>query len=107
MTNTLLSKRYIHNAMPILMHGKAYIQSPSDPRIPAVLGAEVLGVPLQQVSDATVMENERDGVSNDSKDHRFPLVVYSHGLGGMRCDNSATCCDLASHGYLVAAVEHR
>jgi platelet-activating factor acetylhydrolase len=37
----------------------------------------------------------------------LPVIVYCHGLGGMRCDNSAICCDFASHGYLVAAVEHR
>ena len=86
------------------MHSKAYIQSPPDPRIPAVLEADVSGVNLQQSLHTTVMENERDGVSNGSW---FPVVVYCHGLGGMRCDNSATCCDLASHGYLVAAVEHR
>lgn len=37
----------------------------------------------------------------------FPVIVYSHGLGGMRTCYSATACDLASHGYVVACVEHR
>ena len=35
------------------------------------------------------------------------MIVFSHGLGGMRSCNSAIVCDLASHGYVVAAVEHR
>ena len=37
----------------------------------------------------------------------LPVVMYSHGSGGMRTNYSAICCDLASHGYLVAAIEHR
>lgn len=37
----------------------------------------------------------------------LPLVVFSHGLGGMRAVSSGACCDLASHGYVVGAVEHR
>ena len=37
----------------------------------------------------------------------LPVVMFSHGTGGMRTSYSAVCCDLASHGYLVAAIEHR
>jgi len=37
----------------------------------------------------------------------LPVIVFSHGVAGMRTTYSAVCCDLASHGYLVAAVEHR
>ena len=37
----------------------------------------------------------------------FPVIVYSHGLRTMRTTYSAITCDLASHGYVVAAVEHR
>ena len=37
----------------------------------------------------------------------LPVIVYSHGLAGMRTINAGICCDLASHGYVVAAVEHR
>ena len=43
----------------------------------------------------------------DSVSPIFPVIVFSHGLGGMRTCNSAIVCDLASHGYVVAAVEHR
>lgn len=38
---------------------------------------------------------------------RFPIMVFSHGLGGMRTTYSYICADIASHGWVVAAVEHR
>jgi predicted dienelactone hydrolase len=37
---------------------------------------------------------------------RFPLVVFSHGYGGHRRQSTFLCTHLASHGYVVAAVEH-
>ena len=37
----------------------------------------------------------------------LPVIVFSHGLKSMRSIYSGICCDLASHGYVVAAVEHR
>ena len=37
----------------------------------------------------------------------FPVVVFSHGLSAMRTICCGICSDLASHGYVVAAVEHR
>ena len=37
----------------------------------------------------------------------YPVVVLSHGLGGNRCMYSGTAIGLASHGYVVANVEHR
>ena len=39
--------------------------------------------------------------------NKFPVVVFSHGLTGMRSVYSLIHCDLASHGYIVAAVEHK
>ena len=37
----------------------------------------------------------------------LPVVLFSHGLGGIRTTYSTICTDLASHGFLVAAIEHR
>lgn len=40
-------------------------------------------------------------------DAPLPVVVFSHGLAANRSLYSSICCQLASHGYLVAALEHR
>lgn len=38
---------------------------------------------------------------------KFPVIVFSHGLGACRFFYSSTYAELASHGFIVAAVEHR
>ena len=37
---------------------------------------------------------------------RYPLAVYSHGACATADSNDSTCRELASHGYVVAAVAH-
>ena len=46
---------------------------------------------------------DRDGVPTDGN---FPVVVFSHGLMGNRFVYSSCCVELASQGFVVAAVEH-
>jgi len=36
----------------------------------------------------------------------YPLVVFSHGYGGHRRQTTFLCTHLASHGYVVAALDH-
>ncbi|MEV7603411.1 hypothetical protein AB0O91_39185 [Kitasatospora sp. NPDC089797] len=39
-------------------------------------------------------------------DERFPVVLFSPGSGGVRTQNTAWAEELASRGYLVAALDH-
>lgn len=38
---------------------------------------------------------------------RWPVLIFSHGLGGSRNAYSYICSSLASHGIVVVAVDHR
>lgn len=40
------------------------------------------------------------------RDGKFPLIVFSHGNGGVRHQSSFWCDHMASHGYIVAAPDH-
>nr|CAH0098331.1 unnamed protein product [Daphnia galeata] len=40
-------------------------------------------------------------------EQRFPVIVFSHGLTACRTAYSTFCSDISSHGFIVAAIEHR
>lgn len=42
----------------------------------------------------------------DAEQHAFPLVVFSHGAFGYHESNYSMCTELASHGYVVAALDY-
>jgi acetyl esterase/lipase len=37
---------------------------------------------------------------------QYPLVIFSHGTGGMKSSNTSTFTNLASSGYVVCSIDH-
>lgn len=40
------------------------------------------------------------------REGRFPLIIFSHGNGGTRTQNTFWCDYLASHGYVIVSADH-
>ena len=39
-------------------------------------------------------------------DGKYPLVVFSHGIFGIKTSNTSTFMELASNGYVVCSIDH-
>ena len=66
-----------------------------------------MNAPLIQCSLKRFLRNDSANVNFRDITKGFPVIVFSHGLSGHFYVYSGICSDLASHGYVVAAVEHR
>lgn len=81
-----------------------YIDSP-DVRLNAF--AKNMGLPkflvdhIREVKTHSVL-----GAAVQSTPKAMPLIVFSHGLGGMKSQNTINAEELASHGYIVIGVDH-
>ncbi|KAF3762254.1 hypothetical protein M406DRAFT_217998, partial [Cryphonectria parasitica EP155] len=62
-------------------------------------------LPKKEEADRMVGAEGSDGEGDGRP--TFPVVMFSHGLGGSRTMYSTVCGDLASYGLVVVAVEHR
>jgi platelet-activating factor acetylhydrolase len=52
-------------------------------------------------------EATRQDEGSKANEPSFPVIIFSHGLGGSRTLCSSICGELASYGFIVLAVEHR
>ncbi|XP_041470551.1 platelet-activating factor acetylhydrolase 2, cytoplasmic-like [Lytechinus variegatus] len=72
----------------------------------AVVGKKLAGVTLKWLLSKVTLPVCWHGKLSDSK-NKYPVIIFSHGLGGCRTTYTSICMDIASHGCIVAAVEHR
>lgn len=66
---------------------------------------------LEQLKDHKMPSGDVDThcdreVPLSTKQARYPVIVYSHGLDGYTMDSTVLCTDLASLGYIVCSVGH-
>jgi predicted dienelactone hydrolase len=64
--------------------------------LPAVL--------LKRLARATT--NSLAGASISPAEKNYPVIIYSHGMDGMRFMSTYQMEELASHGYIVVSIEH-
>jgi len=50
----------------------------------------------KDIKDATISPSQQN----------YPVLIFSHGAFGMRMSNASTFRELASHGYIVASIDH-
>ena len=68
----------------------------SDERGPSLYGSPLINQKLLTLGNRPL-----------SSSSRLPVVVFSHGYSSKRTGSTALSCDLASHGFIMACVEHR
>jgi predicted dienelactone hydrolase len=61
---------------------------------------------LVTVTTATFSYEAGRNIPVEDDDNPFPLVVFSHGFGGMRMQSTFLTTHLASHGIIVIAPDH-
>ncbi|THW09105.1 hypothetical protein D6D25_07800, partial [Aureobasidium pullulans] len=63
----------------------------------------------EEDKDAEETTEEEDDGNSEYEDEapRFPLMIFSHGLGGTKTAYSSVCGEFASYGFVVIALEHR
>jgi len=70
--------------------------------LPADLQADLTPQALGELPTIAV----RDAEARHDDDDTYPLIVFSHGKGGIRTQSNFYTANLASHGYVVVAPDH-
>src|SRR5690349_22230964 len=82
------------------------IMSPYDPFEPGDHPVVVRTVEATDAARNRVFPCEIWSPDTGTSQGAFPLVAYSHSSGGNRRSATFLCSHLASHGYVVAAMDH-
>ncbi len=64
------------------------------------------GLPFEEGFEASIITHARLAVPLASEGGPHPVLLLSHGFGMLRADYTAVLEDLASHGFVVAAISH-
>ena len=82
----------------------AYIDDP-ELRLPAI--AKQLRLPQSLIHHfGHVKTHAFESPEGSDLSDKYPVILFSHGLSGMRFQNSSIIEELASHGYIIFAADH-
>lgn len=56
--------------------------------------------------EGSKVQYDINGAPVSTLQESYPVLIFSHGAFGMRMSNASTCRELASHGYIVASIDH-
>jgi platelet-activating factor acetylhydrolase len=85
---------------PSMAYAKGYANFLKQPILPASLAITLA------VYNTTIPAAD-NALPITPPNSRFPVMIFSHGLGGSRNTYSQWCGSIASYGVFVAAIEHR
>jgi predicted dienelactone hydrolase len=74
--------------------------------LPAEGDARRAGTPIEDGFEAKVVTHARIDVPIAGEGAPHPVLLFSHGFGMLRGDYASLLEDLASHGFVVAALSH-
>jgi len=99
-----IKKRPI-NKMPYLDNYKLRIQPIADQFSQLGVSSKIISLILADVKNVKTNTEYNAPIDSNSSNH-FPLIIFSHGLGGMKNQNSIQIEELVSNGYVVIAPDH-
>ena len=66
-----------------------------------------IGLPKFFINQITEIKTQSfQNLDISDTENSFPVILFSHGLGGMRVQNTAYIQELVSHGFIVIAMDH-
>jgi len=79
--------------------GKSFKPEKPPPKMPLAFLRPMLAVTVPVLKDAKI--------AKEFETEKIPLIVFSHGLTANRMQYSGLCREWASHGIMVAAIDHQ
>jgi platelet-activating factor acetylhydrolase len=92
------------------IYGTTFPAQPNVPlRSPETLAPEDLstGTTTDTTAQASQQQQQPPPPPPQRQRKKWPLMIFSHGVGCSRLMYSTFCGEMASRGYIVVAIEHR